>query len=326
MSSQKSLWKFGGLSWLDLGKRVYTEIIDDDVFGSAAQLAYYFLFALFPALIVLTSVFGFLVGADTKLRDSLFLYFGTVLPSSAAELVRTVVTDVSEASSGGKITLGLLLALWAASGGFDALMQNINKAYNVKETRPFWKRRLMALGLTTVLAILILSALIVVLFGGQIVDWVAASYGFGDFFRTGWKIGQWIIVLSFVLLAFALIYYWSPDVKDQKWFFITPGSIIAVALWLLVSFGFRAYLQYFDTYSKTYGSLGAVIVLMLWLYITSVAILVGGNINSEIESAAAEQGDEDAKPKGEKVSNKELEKDNQNSDGNTSKKSFSQSS
>lgn len=295
-----SLWKLGGLSVRDLAGRVYNEIWEDDLLGSAAQLAYYFLFALFPLLIFLTSILGFAVGADAELRDSLFRYLGTVLPASASGLVNSVITEVSNSSSGGKLTVGLFLALWFASSGVEAITQSLNRVYEVKETRPWWKLRLLALALTVALALLIISALIIVLFGGHIVDYVAASYGFGDVFRTVWKALQWVIVLAFVLLTFALIYYFSPDVKEQRWYFVSPGSLVGVALWLLVSFGFRIYLEYFDSYSATYGSLGAVIILMLWLYFTGAAILIGGEINSEIENAAAKAGVPEAKDKGEK--------------------------
>lgn len=301
MNPNASLWRLGGLSWFELAKRIYNQIWEDDVFNSAAQLAYYFLFALFPLLIFLTTIFGFLVGSDAGLRENLFGYLGSVLPPSSFDLIKSIITEVSESSSGGKLTLGLFLALWAASSGLEALTSSINKTYGIKESRPWWKVRLISLGLTLALAVLVISALMIVLFGGQIVDWIANSYNFGDVFRTVWKTAQWAIVLSFVLLAFALIYYFSPDVKSHKWYFITPGALIGVGLWMLVSFGFRIYLQNFDSYSATYGSIGAVIILMLWLYLSATAILIGSEINSEIENAAAQAGNPEAKKAGEKL-------------------------
>ncbi len=298
-----SLWKLGGLSVKDLAVRVYNEIWDDGLLDSAAQLAYYFLFALFPLLIFLTSIFGFVVSGDNNLQKDLFRYLGTVLPSSALDLVSSVITEVGQSSSGGKLTIGLFLALWAASSGMEALTQSLNKTYEIKESRSWWWRRLISIFLTIVLAILIISALIVILFGGQITDYVSLHFGFGFFLTTAWQILQYLIVLAFVLLAFALIYYVSPDVKEQNFSFITPGAIVGIALWLLVSLGFRLYLSYFNSYSATYGSLGAVIILMLWLYFTGAAILIGGEINSEIENAVAEAGPTEAKEKGEKVPN-----------------------
>ncbi|HEY3042147.1 MAG TPA: YihY/virulence factor BrkB family protein [Pyrinomonadaceae bacterium] len=296
-----SLWKLGGQTWQDLAKRVWADIQGDDIFGRAAQLSYYFLLALFPLLLFLTSVIGLLMGSGTGLRQSLFNYLGKVLPSSASNLVSTTIFEVSNASGGGKISFGILAALWAASNGMGAISESLNVAYHVKETRPWWKQRLTAVMLTVVLGVLIISALVLVLYGGKIADGLAAKYGFSGAFTLAWKIAQWPIVLFFLLLGFALIYYWGPDLVDQDWRWITPGSVVGVSLWLLVSFGFRLYLHFFDSYSKTYGSLGAVIILMLWFYLTGAAILIGGEVNSDIEAAAARAGAPKAKAKGEKA-------------------------
>jgi Predicted membrane protein len=296
-----SLWTFGGLRLGDLLKRVWAEIQEDDVFGRAAQLAYYFLLALFPLLFFLTSVIGVLLGSGTGLRHSLFSYLSKVLPGSAFTVVDTTMYEVSTASSGGKITFGILAALWAASNGMGAITEALNVAYDVKESRPWWKQRLVAIKLTVMLSVLIISALILLLYGGQIADWLARVFGLGGAFSIAWKIIQWPLVLLFILLSFALIYYEAPDLRDQKWTWLTPGSAIGVVLWLLVSFAFKVYLHFFDSYSKTYGSLGAVIILMLWLYLTGAAILIGGEINSVIEDAAAEAGDPEAKEKGGKA-------------------------
>ena len=151
------------------------------------------------------------------------------------------------------------------------------------------------------LSILIIGALVLVVAGGRIADWLALNYGLGTVFPLTWKIIQWPFVLACMILAFALIYYFAPDLREQSWQWLTPGAAIGVALWLLVSLAFRVYLHFFDSYSATYGSLGAVIVLMLWLYFTGAAVLIGGEINSEIEHAAAQQGEPDAKEKGEKA-------------------------
>lgn len=296
-----SLWKFGGQSFKSLGKRVWAEINSDEVFGRAAQLAYYFLLALFPLLLFLTSVIGVVMGSGSGLRIKLFNYLSQILPGSASELVSKTMLEVTAASGGGKITFGILAALWAASNGMGAITQALNIAYDVEESRPWWKQRLTAIVLTVSLSVLIISALILVLYGGKVGDYIAAIYGLDAIFSTTWRILQWPIVLAFMLLAFALIYYFAPDIRKQKWIWVTPGAVIGVGLWLLVSFGFRVYLQYFDSYSATYGTLGAVIVLMLWLYFTGAAILIGGEINSEIEHAAAEAGVPEAKKEGEKA-------------------------
>jgi membrane protein len=173
----------------------------------------------------------------------------------------------------------------------------------LKETRPWWKQRLTAIGLTVALSIFIIGALILVVAGGRIAEWLAAHYGLGPVFPVGWKIVQWPVALACMTFAFALIYYLAPDFREQAWQWLTPGAVIGVVLWLLVSLGFRVYLHYFNSYNATYGSLGAVIILMLWLYFTGAAVLIGGEVNSEIENAAAQQGDPEAKEKGEKAPN-----------------------
>ena len=298
-----SLWKLHGLSPLALLKNVWAEIQQDEVFGRAAQLSYYFLLALFPLLIFLTSLIGIALGSGSDLRQSLFSYLAEVMPPSAFQLIESTMLEISKASTGGKLSFGLLAALWAASNGMGAITEALNVAYDVKESRPWWKTRLQAIGLTTALSVLIISALLLVLYGGKIVEVLAANFDFGSAFVMTWKIAQWPIVFAVMLLAFALIYYFAPDLRDQKWAWVTPGAVIGVVLWLLASFGFRTYLHFFDSYSATYGSLGAVIILMLWLYLTGVAVLVGGELNAELEHMAATLGVSGAKTKGEKQPN-----------------------
>src|SRR3954467_15601442 len=296
----KSL-SLGGLGWGELAKRVYAETTDDDVLGRAAQLSYYFLLALFPALLFLTSLLGYFAGEDSQLRSSLFSYLSAVLPGEASKLISDTVNDVTNSSGGGKLSFASLATLWAASNGMGAISESLNAAYDLKETRSWWKVRLIAVGLTLALSFLIISSLVLVLYGHDLADAVAVKFGLGAAFALAWKVLQWPIVLAFVLLAFALIYYFAPDARDQDWKWITPGAFVGVALWLLISFAFKAYLSFFNSYSATYGSLGAVIILMLWFYFTGVSILVGGEMNSEIENEMAKQGAPDAKEKGEKA-------------------------
>jgi membrane protein len=281
-----------------MAARIWAEIQADDVFGDAAKLAYYFLLALFPLLIFLTSAIGLVIGSGTGIRHALFNYLSQVMPSSAFQLIDNTMLEVSSASGAGKLSFGLLATLWAAASGVGAMMESLNAAYEVKESRPWWKQRLVALGLTLVLSVLIIGAVVVIFGGSKIADYLGTQYGFTAAFVITWKILQWPIALAFMLLAFALIYFLAPDVRKQDWKWITPGSVVGVGLWLLVSFAFKGYLHFFDSYSKTYGSLGAVIVLMLWLYLTGAAVLIGGEVNAGIEHAAAEKGAADAKGKG----------------------------
>src|SRR5215213_6622153 len=280
--------------------RVAQRINDDDIFGRAAQLSYYFLLALFPLLLVLINVLGYLAQEGTAFREQLLTYLAALMPRSAIALVRNTLNEISTASGTGKLSFGLLAALWAASNGMGAISDTLNTAYNLKERRPWWKVRIISVCLTIALAILILAALAIVLYGGTIGEALAARYGFGDLFTIVWKLVQGPIALVFVLTTFNLIYNFAPDLPPGARHWITPGAFVGVGLWLIVSFGFRAYLSFFDSYSLTYGSLGAVIVLMLWFYLTGVSILLGGKINAEVENAAALAGVPEAKQRGEK--------------------------
>jgi membrane protein len=282
-----SSWKRGGLTWGELAKRVWTQLTEDDIFGNAAKLSYYFLLALFPLLLFVTTLLGYFADGDGKLRQELLRVLAAVIPADASALIFKTVNEVQTNAGGGKLSFGVIAALWAASNGMGALTEALNVAYEVRETRPWWKSRLVAVVLTIVLSALILSALVLVLFGGDLAEWIAAHCSFGAVFVTAWKVLQWIVVLAFVLLAFALMYYFAPDVRSRRWQWIAPGTVIGVALWLLVSFAFRLYLHFFNSYSATYGTLGAVIILMLWFYLTGAAILVGGEINSEVIFAEA---------------------------------------
>jgi membrane protein len=296
----ESVWRLGGLTWRRLGARVWAEVYEGDLFTRAAALSYYFLLALFPLLLFLTAALGYFADSGTELRKSLLYYLASVAPRTASALVRSTVAEITENADGSKLSFGLLAALWFASYGMGAVGDTLNAAYGVRESRAWWRVRLISLGLTVALAVLIVSALALMFYGGEIGESLAMRLNLGDAFTAAWSVLQWPIVLAFVLFSFALIYYFAPDLKHQKWYWITPGSLAGVVLWLLVSFAFRVYLRYFDHYSVTYGSLGAVIVLLLWFYLTGAAILVGGKVNAEIEHTAARHGAPDAKLPGEK--------------------------
>ena len=276
--------------------RVWARAEEDEILGRAAQLSFYFLLALFPLLLFLITLFGYMNGAGSHLRHKLITYLGSVMPGSALQLVIATIDEVTKARGGGKLWFGLLASLWAASSGFNALAQALNSAYDVPETRPWWKLRLISIALTVAIAVLIVSALVIVLYGGRLGNFLA-TWAHEDFaFTVIWKILQWPISLAFVFIAFSLIYQLGPNVgarrsgkrirvSDFRRRWLSPGVFVAVFLWLLVSLGFRLYLHFFNSYSATYGSLGALIILMLWFYLTGAAILLGGEINCELESS-----------------------------------------
>ncbi|HEV7396525.1 MAG TPA: YihY/virulence factor BrkB family protein [Pyrinomonadaceae bacterium] len=263
--------------------RVWERISDHNVLGRAAQLSYYFLLALFPLLIFLVTLLGYFASAGSQLRDSLISYLGSVMPYSALMLVHSTLDEVTASRGGGKLSFSLLAALWVASSGMGAISDTLNSAYNVKETRPWWKVRLISVALTIGLAVLILTALVIVLYGGRAGDLVANWVGLGSAFTTGWQMLQWPTMLAFVYLTFHLIYFFAPNRPRTRWHWLSWGTLAALILWLMISFGLRIYLHFFNSYSLTYGSLGALIVLMLWFYLTGVAVLVGGEVNSELE-------------------------------------------
>ena len=204
----------------NLLRRVWKRANEDDILGRASQLSYYFLLALFPFLLFLITLFGYFSGTSSELRRELIKYLSSVVPGSAVRLVVVMVDEITQARGGGKLSLGLLAALWAASSGMGAIGETLNHAYGVGETRPWWKVRLVSVALTIALSILIISALALVLYGGQLGQVLAASIGLGNAFTVTWAILQWPIALLFVFISFSLIYHFAPDLsaknRDQR--------------------------------------------------------------------------------------------------------------
>jgi len=296
MSADVSPWKLGGLSVSQLARRVWREIQEDEVTDRAAALAYYFLFALFPALLFLTTLLGLL--PIPNLMDRLMEYVSRALPGDAASVTQKTLAEILRGASGGLLSIGVLGALWAASNGLASIMSALNVAYDVPESRPFWKRKALALGLTLLFALFILTALVLMIFGPMIGQTVASWVGLGAAFTRVWNIVSIPIVIVLVAVGVALVYYLAPA-AEQKFRWVTPGSALAVVLWLAMSAGLRYYVSHFANYNATYGSIGGVILLMLWLYLSGITLLIGAEVNSEIEHAAAARGAADAKIRGE---------------------------
>jgi membrane protein len=298
MAEKVSPWNLGGLTVRELGRRVWNEISRDAVMDRAAALAYYFVFALFPTLLFLAALLGMF--PLPGLMDRLIGYIDEALPPDAASVVHKTVGEIIRNARGGLLSIGALAALWASASGVDSMISALNVAYGVEDKRPWWKRRLIAVALTLGFGVFILLALVLLVFGGQIGGAVAAKLGFGDQFLAAWNIVSVVLVIGCVLFGLAMVYYLAPDAK-QHWWWVTPGSVVALTLWLGLSFGLRIYVANFANYSATYGSIGGVILLILWLYLTGVVLLLGAEINSEIEHAAAEHGARTAKAEGQKV-------------------------
>jgi membrane protein len=271
------------ITWRELFKRVATEVMADNCLGLAAQLAYYFFLALFPALLFLVAVISFI--PITGLLDAITAMLARVAPGEVLTIVREQLLKIANDKSTGLLTLGMLGTIWSTSSGMTAIIDTLNQAYDIQESRPFWKVRLMAVGLTVALALFIVISLALVLVGPTLAEKVAVWAHMGPVFAWTWKILQWPIVFALVTLGIALIYYFAPD-AEQDWTYITPGSILATALWLVISLIFKFYIANFTSYTATYGIIGGAIVLMLWFYVSALAVLVGAELNAEIEHAS----------------------------------------
>lgn len=287
-----SLWDFQGTSVKVVLQRTAKSFMDDNLLSRAAELGYYFLFALFPTLVSVSAILGLAARGASKLYVSLLNYLAVVVPQSAYQLVIETFNQTTRASSGGKITLGLAAALWSASVGFSAIQDTLNEVYKVKETRPYWRAR----G-TAILVTVLLSAIVTLILGTLLGGDLTAKFLRGHVVQTqlGWAASaltrtvSLVLASLFLMLLFSTIYYFAPDVKVKRWHWLTPGAAIGIAAWLVASIGLRIYLHYFDSYSVTYGSLGAVIILLTWFYITGLTLLAGAEINSEIQAAVAEK-------------------------------------
>lgn len=259
---------------------LYGEINKDNVFNGAAALGFYLTLAIFPAMILLMSIIPYLPidQVDEALMDML----GQALPEEAYGIVEGVVVEVTADRRGGLLSFGLLGTLWAASTGMYAIMQQLNITYNVKEARNFLRARATAVVLSILFGLLVVGAFSLIVLGGVIEDWIGSQLGFPDVLLMVFAVFRWVVIVLALLLGFAMIYRFAPNV-EQKFSFITPGSVLGVLMLIVVSIGFAIYTSNFADYNATYGSIGAVIILMLWLYIAGLVILIGSEINVLVE-------------------------------------------
>jgi membrane protein len=280
VSATGSTWKLGGLTKMQLVRRVWREIMQDDLLGRSAQLAFFFLFSIFPLVIFLTSLIGIIKGPNSPQMEHLFADISRAMPSSAGALVTKTFRHSLESSGNGKLAFGIAIALFSASSGMSAMIDTLNVVFDVPEGRPMIKKRLTAVVLTVAVGILVLAGIFLITLGGR----VAAAVANGVLYRI-WQVVQYPVAFFFLLIAFSLVYRFAPNVKEPRWRVFTPGAVAGLCLWLIASFGMRVYLQHFNTYTSDYGTMGAVMVLMLWFYLTALAFLIGGEIDAIIDRA-----------------------------------------
>lgn len=279
------------ISLFGLLRRTYKECVDDDCLGLAAQLSYYFFLSLFPAMLFLLATASFF--PIENLTDDVTRALGPLVSAEVLKLIEEQMERLASAESGGLLTAGVVGALWSSSAAIVSIVSSLNRAYDLAETRPWWKVRLVAIGLTLGVAVFILLGFSLVLSGPAAARYLGELTGLGAAFATAWLILQWPLAFAFVAFAIGLLYYFGPD-ADQDWVWISPGAVFATILWLLVSVGFKLYVSNFTDYNASYGALGGVILLLLWFYLSGLAILAGAEFNSEIEHASPYAGEKSA--------------------------------
>lgn len=266
--------------WKKFFSDLYSKTTETDIFSHAAQVAFYFSFALFPLLYFLVSIFGIMLESSLGLKEELFSYLHQVMPLTVFDLVRKTVDEIVANSTGSKATIGLVATLWSASAGIDAIRNSLNGIYGLKETRSWWRTKFQSLGLTLIFAVLTTVVLATVFYGWQLVQYALAGVGVEVTSPLVLVTIQWISTLLVMLFACEILFNLLPNFRKFVWTWITPGSIVAIISWIVLTTTFRTYISYFNSYNKAYGSLGAVIIMMLWLYLTSTSLLIGGAINA----------------------------------------------
>ncbi|WP_199442661.1 YihY/virulence factor BrkB family protein [Umezawaea beigongshangensis] len=269
-------------SWWAVLKRTVKEFSDDNLTDWAAALTYYAVLSLFPAILVLTTLVG-LMGQSTT--QALVDQITAVVPGDARNLIVNAITELQKSSSiaGPLAVIGLLAALWSASGYVGAFMRAANSVYDVEEGRPFWKVIPLRIGLTLAVVVMLALGAVGVVLSGGVADQVGEWLGLGQTVVTVWDIAKWPVVLLLVSGAIGLLYWASPNVRQPSFLWVTPGGFLAVLLWILASAGFAFYVANFGSYNKTYGSLAGIIVFLVWLWISNIVILLGAEFDAELE-------------------------------------------
>jgi membrane protein len=271
-------------SWFAILKRTGKQFSEDKLTTWAAALTYYAILSIFPALLALISILGLLgQSAIQPLIDNL----GAVAPGPAKDILESSLQGLQRTSSTAGLTfvIGLAAAIWSASGYIGAFMDAANNVWDVPEGRPFWKKIPLRIALTIVMLILLAASALMVVFTGPVAEQAGSVLGLGDTFLTVWGIAKWPILVLLVSFMISLLYFLAPNVKQPGFPWVTPGGLLAVLLWIVASVLFGIYVSQFGSYNKTYGSLGGLIVFLIWLWITNIVILLGAEFNSEMERA-----------------------------------------
>ncbi|PTL83832.1 YihY/virulence factor BrkB family protein [Vitiosangium sp. GDMCC 1.1324] len=282
------------LTWREFFRRLWVELQEDAVTECAAQLAFYFLFALFPFLFFLVTLAAYLPFAPGAV-NSMVERLGPLMPPEALQVVRGHLESLVIDSRPRLITLGLMVALWSASRGVDAFRRALNLAYDVPEYRPFWKTQGLAILMTVAGSLVIPTAFALFLLGGRLGEWIAGHLHVLNAYLAVWSWLRWPFTACLVMLVLALCYWRLPAVR-HRYHFLSPGALLASVLWLFTTWGFTQYVEHFGRYNVTYGSIGGVVVLLLWLYLTGLIFIIGGEVNAVLEQAQAEAAKAEGRP------------------------------
>lgn len=270
------------LPWKEIARRTIADTREDGVPSLAAELAFYFLLSLFPTLLFFVSLLAY-VPMGPRLEQLLF-DLEAILPQDILRIIRDQIDQVIAGNQGGILTVAFAGALWSSSSAVTAIITALNRAFDIDEWRPWWKRRVVAILLTVALAVFVVVAFVFVVGGRDLARWVADWVGAGERFALIWSIAQWPIAFVLVVIVVDLVYHFAPNTK-ARWAWVTPGALLATCLWLVTSIGFKVYVENFSNYTAVQGAIGAVIVLMLWFYLSGLALLIGAELDAEIQKA-----------------------------------------
>jgi membrane protein len=286
MTGPETPTKLDKRSWLGTGKRVFSEFRDDNLTDWAAALTYYAVLSIFPAFIALISILGLVVDPQTITRvvTDVVAQLG---PESAVNTFKGPIEQISGNRSTALVGLifGLAVALWTASNYVGAFMRASNAIYEREEGRPFWKLRPIQLLVTLVLVLMAALVVLALIVSGPVAEAVGSAIGLGDAAVTAWQIAKWPVLLVVAMVMLAILYWSSPNAKVYGFRWVSPGSVVAIVVWIAASVGFAFYVANFSSYNKTYGALAGVIVFLVWMWITNIAVLLGAELNAETERA-----------------------------------------